>query len=335
MIQEVLQAFFLIFMAEMGDKTQILAMAFATKYPVKKVLLGIMIGSFVNHGIAVALGSQLTRVMPIERLQIIAGLAFLIFAFWSLKPEEAEEEKEKEVKYGAIITVALAFFIGELGDKTQLTAITIASSATSPALVLLGTVSGMVATGSLGIIVGKKLGDKVPEFLIKALAAMVFLAFATGKLYKAIPQEYLSLRNMLIYTVLILMPFTVLISVRFKSYRLGVKTTYEIKSKALYDYYNFLDLELSHLCLGKGNCGQCEGNRCPVGMCKEILHNVQEETSHVTFDSNDLGDAYKEKSFDATITQHIIEETERISALTKENKEDLEQVLSNMKKIQK
>ena len=83
MIQELLKAFLLIFIAEMGDKTQILAMAFATQFPVRKVLLGIGLGVVLNHGLAVALGSYLSRVVPLSTVQIIAGAAFVGFALWT------------------------------------------------------------------------------------------------------------------------------------------------------------------------------------------------------------------------------------------------------------
>jgi putative Ca2+/H+ antiporter (TMEM165/GDT1 family) len=115
-----LKAFMLIFVAEMGDKTQILAMAFATKYPVKKVLLGIFIGAFLNHGLAVLFGSYLSQIIPISSLQIIAGFAFVGFALWTLYSDDEEEEETKKYKLGPIFTVSLAFFLGELGDKTQL-----------------------------------------------------------------------------------------------------------------------------------------------------------------------------------------------------------------------
>jgi len=175
MVQEMIKAFLLIFVAEMGDKTQILAMAFATRFPVRKVLMGIGLGVFLNHGLAVVLGSYLSQVVPINTIQMIAGAAFVGFALWTLKPEEEEEEKETRMKFGPAATVALAFFMGELGDKTQLTAITLAADASYPFMVLLGTVSGMVATGALGIIIGRKLGDKIPEVGIKLLAASIFM----------------------------------------------------------------------------------------------------------------------------------------------------------------
>lgn len=91
-IQEIIRAFMLIFIAEMGDKTQILAMAFVTRYPVRKVLIGIGLGAFLNHGLAVVLGNYLSRVIPISTVQMIAGIAFIGFALWTLKPEQEEAD---------------------------------------------------------------------------------------------------------------------------------------------------------------------------------------------------------------------------------------------------
>ena len=138
----------------MGDKTQILAMTFAFA-SCKKVLIGIGLGVFLNHGLAVILGSYLSRMIPISTLQMIAGAAFIGFAFWTLKPEKEGEENELRMQFGPVATVSLAFFLGELGDKTQLTAITMAADAKYPLMILAGTVSGMAATGALGIIIGK------------------------------------------------------------------------------------------------------------------------------------------------------------------------------------
>lgn len=191
MLAEMIKAFLLIFMAEMGDKTQILAMAFATRFPVRKVLIGIGLGVLLNHGLAVALGSYLSQVVPIDTIQMIAGAAFIGFALWTLRPEEEEEEKETRMRFGPAATVALAFFLGELGDKTQLTAITLAADAGYPVMVLAGTVSGMVATGALGIFIGKKLGDRIPETGIRLLAASIFMFFGLQKLYRTVPARYL------------------------------------------------------------------------------------------------------------------------------------------------
>jgi len=117
MIQEMIKAFMLIFIAEMGDKTQILAMAFAVRFPVKKVLLGIGIGAFLNHGLAVIVGSYLSKMISIDIVQMVAGFVFILFALWTLKPDEDDEVEEAKSKFGPVATVALAFFLGELGDK--------------------------------------------------------------------------------------------------------------------------------------------------------------------------------------------------------------------------
>lgn len=335
MLQELLQAFILIFVAEMGDKTQILALAFATKYPVKKVLAGIFIGSFLNHGLAVALGSQLTKFIPMDTIQIIAGLAFLVFAFWSLRAEDDDNNEEtKELKYGAVATVALAFFIGELGDKTQLTAITIASGAESPVIVLIGTVAGMVATGSLGIYVGKILGDRVPEILIKAIAAVVFLIFGTQKLYSVLPLPYVNPVYIIGYIVVIIIPFALMIRRQYKSFSLGVKTPYENKSKELYDYYQKMNKELEDICLGEGVCTKCDGRKCPVGQTKSIIKELQKSNLSELMKFESIDASYKKKSFDSSIAQRIIEES-REMVVVDIDEEHMKKMIQNMELISK
>ena len=174
MLQEFIKSLFLIFMAEMGDKTQILAMAFATQFKIPEVLLGVFIGSLLNHGIAVGVGACISTIIPIRTIQIIAGVLFIGFALWTLAEEE-EEENHKRKKFGPVITVAIAFFIGELGDKTQLAAITLSSTANFPIFVLMGTVTGMVFTSTLGIFVGSKIGCKVSKLTMKIISSAVFM----------------------------------------------------------------------------------------------------------------------------------------------------------------
>ncbi len=95
----------------MGDKTQILAMAFATKYKVKMVLIGIFFGSLLNHGLAVVLGSYLSRFVPVSAIQMVAGFAFVVFALWTLQmDEDNDEDKKIGGSLGPIMTVATAFF---------------------------------------------------------------------------------------------------------------------------------------------------------------------------------------------------------------------------------
>lgn len=274
MIHEMIRAFLLIFIAEMGDKTQILAMAFATQFPIRKVLLGMGLGILLNHGLAVALGSYLSRVVPLSTVQIIAGAAFVGFALWTLKPEEAEEDKESRMQLGPAATVALAFFLGELGDKTQLTAITLAADARYPLLVLAGTVSAMIATGTLGIIVGKKLGDKIPELGIKFLAASIFIFFGLQKLFQTIPAQFLQAYIVLPFISLLGLVVFYLVRSLIRQRRAGIQSALVTRAKLLHDYYLHLKEDLDRICLGLEYCCVCQGNQCAVGESKEIVQSA-------------------------------------------------------------
>ncbi len=336
MIQEILKAFLLIFIAEMGDKTQILAMAFATRYSVRKVLLGVMIGSFLNHGIAVALGSQLTRLVPMDTIQVIAGAAFVGFGIWSLWMGAEDEEEEAGAKYGAVVTVALAFFIGELGDKTQLTAITLAADSTMPMSVLAGTVSGMVVTSSLGIFVGRKLGDRIPEIAIKTVAALVFLMFGTFKLYNSAPDTLLSPVSVSVYILVLAVIVAVLYRRAYVIYRTGTVTSYVHVSQELHDYYASLEKKVERLCLGPEKCGKCEGRRCPVGDTKAIVKQAMSgEPDNMEKVPLDL-DVAMRKDFDKKLIREIVKETTKaIEEAEEEHSDDLEHILEDMESIRK
>lgn len=322
MISEIFNAFLLIFLAEMGDKTQILAMAFATKYPIKKVLMGIFIGSLLNHGIAVMVGSQLTKIIPLEMIQIIAGVAFLVFAFWSLIDDEDDEEA-KPSKFGPILTVALAFFIGELGDKTQLTAITLSTSATSPLLVLCGTVLGMIATGSLGIFIGKKLGNSIPSIWVKSIAAVVFLGVGTLKLYASLPSNFINPVMSTLYFIAIVGPFAWFIYIKFKRYKAGISTTFERQAKAVYEYFNEVEPLVDRLCLV---CNDCDGVTCPVGQTRAIIADYHSEEENVY---SEINDAYKSKTFDKQLSQKII----KLSKTVDEDNYVIQRINKNINKI--
>ena len=245
MIQEIIRAFLLIFIAEMGDKTQILAMAFATRYPVRKVLIGIGIGSFLNHGLAVLLGSLLSTVIPVTTIQMVAGGAFIFFALWTLKSEdEGEDEEDLSMSFGPVPTVALAFFLGELGDKTQLTAITLAADAQYPYFILVGTVAGMIATGGLGIFVGKKMGDNIPEIAIKLLAATVFLFFGLQKLYQTVPARVLTTVYVLPFLCLLLLVVFFMTRRLFIVRAQGIESEFMVYSRRIHDYNTHIE---SHL----------------------------------------------------------------------------------------
>lgn len=271
---ELFRALLLIFVAEMGDKTQILAMAFATKYKIKQVVLGILIGSFLNHALAVLLGANLYKIIPISALGIIAGFSFLLFGLWNLKMDDEDESKSKTF-FGPISTVALAFFIGELGDKTQLTAIILATDAVNPVFILIGTVSGMVLTGLLGIFVGIKLGNKVDEFYIKIVASTVFFVFGYIKLIGSLPTTYLSVFNITFVTLILLFMSYVLLKPTVALRRLGRSTEYQRTATRLHNFYNTMYNTLEDICLGENHCGVCGGTNCLIGFNKKVIEDAK------------------------------------------------------------
>jgi len=143
-------------LAEMGDKTQLLAMAFATKYKASKVMIGVLIATVFNHALAVAVGNYITRFESAQVwIQGIAALSFIFFGLWTIRGDKLEGEENRKTKYGAIVTVAVAFFFAEMGDKTQLASIPLAAKfSVRPVWVLLGTVTGLMIAVAIGHFVG-------------------------------------------------------------------------------------------------------------------------------------------------------------------------------------
>lgn len=271
MIIEIVRAFGFIFIAEMGDKSQILAMAFATKYDVKKVLLGIFLGAFLNHSIAILLGSLFSHLFPVNTISVIAGLAFIFFALWSLKLNTDDDSVKRKVKYGPVVTVALAFFIGELGDKTQLAAITLSAGSEYPLFILIGTVSAMFVTGALAIYVGIKLGNKIPDFFMKLGAGLIFFTFGFIKLYSNLPTELDKIYYTIPFTILVLVLGYIIFKPSIELRRLGIDTKLQRTAEELHGYYYDLSKRLEDICLGEDVCGVCSGSSCLVGYTKMIV----------------------------------------------------------------
>lgn len=179
----------MVFIGEMGDKSQFLALAFATTYPMKTVLGGVSLGIGLNHGLAILAAVFIAGVFKdLAFLQIVAGILFLFFGLSALKMDYDDEEEEavKASSMGPLFTVASAFFVGELGDKTQLMAMTLAMNSERPAVIFLATVSSMILVSLFGIIVGKYVGKKIPQVTLNYFAAFLFLLFGTLKLYGAV-----------------------------------------------------------------------------------------------------------------------------------------------------
>lgn len=178
-----MSAFFLsfgvIFVAELGDKSQLMAMAFAARYKALPVLIGISIATAITHALSVALGALVGSRLPTDTISIVAGVAFLIFAAWTLRGDEltAEEaEAAQKNTRNAVVAASIAFFLAELGDKTMLATITLASKEGAVGT-WLGSTLGMVAADALAILVGYHLGSRLPEKTIRIGASILFVIF--------------------------------------------------------------------------------------------------------------------------------------------------------------
>lgn len=175
-----LLSFAVIFVAELGDKSQLMALAFATRFPALSVLVAITLATALVHLGSVALGATVAVALPTNVVSIVAGLAFLGFAAWTLRGDvlgEADEERASRESAGSVVlTVAVAFFLAELGDKTMLATITLATHEDALGT-WLGSTAGMVAADAIAIGVGRLLGTRLPERAIRILAAGAFVAF--------------------------------------------------------------------------------------------------------------------------------------------------------------
>lgn len=168
-----------IFLAELGDKSQLMALAFATRYRALTVLAGITVATAVVHALSVGLGAAAGSALPTRLIALVAGLAFLGFALWTLRGDTLSERDQERAHRGArsaLLAVTVAFFIAELGDKTMLATVTLA---TQEALVgtWAGSTVGMVAADAIAIIVGQQLGARLPPRAVRWLAATAFAAF--------------------------------------------------------------------------------------------------------------------------------------------------------------
>ena len=174
----------MIFLAELGDKTQLVALTLATCYNTRVVLWGIFWATLAVHVFSAGIGWFIGGQLPTNWITFIAGVCFIAFGFWTLRGDELDDE-EKSCKTGVnpFWLVFSTFFMAELGDKTMLSTITLAS--TNPFLpVWLGSTIGMVISDGLAIIVGKMLGAKLPEKVITIGASIIFFLFGIFSMYE-------------------------------------------------------------------------------------------------------------------------------------------------------
>ena len=168
------------FIAEMGDKTQLMLVAMTSKFKLKDILFGTGVAILVLNGLAVLAGGLVSTVVPTWLIRLIAGAAFLFFAATTLKGDDDEEEnvKDRKIKF-APLSVFCTFFVAELGDKTQLTAITFgANEGLSAAVVVwLACSLGLFAADVIGLLIGYLLKSKAPEGILNTVAFFIFSIF--------------------------------------------------------------------------------------------------------------------------------------------------------------
>lgn len=174
-------------LAEIGDKTQLLAFILAARFrkPVP-IVAGILAATVVNHGLAGALGAWITATVSPEVLRWVLGISFIAMAAWTMIPDEIEEDEAKLAKgMGVFGATLVTFFLAEMGDKTQLATIALAAHYGAPVLVVIGTTLGMLIADVPAVFVGERLAKRIPMKLVHSIAAAIFAALGIATLLGA------------------------------------------------------------------------------------------------------------------------------------------------------
>jgi putative Ca2+/H+ antiporter (TMEM165/GDT1 family) len=169
------KSFAFVFLSEMGDKTQIVSMAFGAEYKLRTVLLGVFLAVAALMTCTVALGVGAGHLIPTFWINIFSAVAFIGFGLWALRPEEGHEGETKGLEFGPLIAVMTTFFLAELGDKTVLASITMGSQLHEYFPVWSGSILGMYLADVIAIVFGRMLGKHLPEKLIKYSSAAIFI----------------------------------------------------------------------------------------------------------------------------------------------------------------
>lgn len=179
-----------IFLAELGDKTQLVAMSLAARFQTLVVLAGILTATLVVHVFSVAIGGCVGCLLPYDWISYFAGIAFIGFGFWTLRGDCLDDDESCKCRVShPFWLVTITFFIAELGDKTMLSTVTLATDKNNPIIpVWIGSSLGMVVSDGLAILVGKILGKKLPERIIKIGAGIIFLGFGTFKIAQSVTE---------------------------------------------------------------------------------------------------------------------------------------------------
>jgi len=170
-------------LAEIGDKTQLLALVLATRFrkPLP-IVLGILLATLANHALAGALGAWITSVIGPVALRWILGLSFIAMALWTLVPDRLHEDESRTSHAGAFVTTLVAFFLVEMGDKTQVATIALAAQYHAFLPVVAGTTLGMMVANVPAVVLGDRIANRIPVRFVHAVAAVIFAVLGIATL---------------------------------------------------------------------------------------------------------------------------------------------------------
>lgn len=176
----------LVALAEIGDKTQLLAFVLAAKFrkPIP-IVLGILVATLANHGLAAGIGAWIAIWIPPDTLRWVLGLSFIAMAVWALIPDDPENEVSPMADAGIFGTTLAAFFLAEMGDKTQVATVALAASSGSLAAVVAGTTFGMMIANVPAVYLGERCARSIPMGLVRGAAALLFVLVGVAVLLGA------------------------------------------------------------------------------------------------------------------------------------------------------
>lgn len=191
LIAATVAAFGIMFLAELGDKTQLLAVNFGSRYSIGRVLAGLALGYGAASLLAVTVGGLLGASLPQRPLEVVGGSIFVMFGLLALRADaddgedehgRAEDQRRRAVvRTSVVATIGLAIFVAEMGDKTQIATATLAARS-NPIGTWIGATAGEVASGMIGVLAGSIVGDKIPATVMRWVSAALFVMFGLAML---------------------------------------------------------------------------------------------------------------------------------------------------------
>ena len=171
-------------LAEIGDKTQLLSLLLAARFRKPwPIILGILAATLFNHALAGLVGAWVSTALGPDALRWTVGISFLLVALWTLKPDKLDDDKAPKSQGSIFVISLVAFFLAEMGDKTQLAAMTMAAQTKKPWAVFVGASLALAAVSALGVLVGSVIGDYVPLEWVKRGAAVAFIVIGVLMLF--------------------------------------------------------------------------------------------------------------------------------------------------------